>query len=115
MHVGGQQITPEHDDILRDTWPGAPDPKDLPTSCIVGMVRLGQGESKQHVASDSPWALGPLCYRIEEAIEFREVVKEVKGTLGLWNPFGRKSERGQLGTPEADLKALIPGGTRLAF
>ena len=83
LHVGGQEITPEHGDILRDTWPDAPDPKDLPPSCLVGMVRMGQGERKEQMASDSPWALGPVCYRIEEAIDFREVVKEKKRIY--WN------------------------------
>ena len=109
LHVGGNPISPNLAKILLDTWPQAPDARELPRCCIVGMVRLGEGRAVDEPKEKSPWALGPVCHPIEEAIELSGVVTEFKGRQGPWDPWS-VSPAGAAVLPEK-----ITGGTRMSF
>lgn len=67
-------------------WARSNGKKLLPNSAIVGLVRLSDshplapGEQRKN-----PWALGPHCWRIKDAVPLKPPVVGLKGTTGLWN------------------------------
>ena len=102
LHCGQGRLHSDCSFPLSQTWPDAPAEKDLPRSCIFGQVRLGRIVPSQHF--EHLWALasmGKWGHVIEEALEFRHPVGNVKGKLGPWRVCASILEQVRLAVGQA--------------
>mmetsp|Transcript_43987 Transcript_43987/g.87267 ORF Transcript_43987/g.87267 Transcript_43987/m.87267 type:complete len:198 (+) Transcript_43987:55-648(+) len=74
----------------------------LPNSSIVGFVRLGDSHPlSAREKKKNPWAVGPHCWEIKDAVPLVPPIPGVSGATGLWsidvmNPKLKRSDRMRL-------------------
>ena len=59
----------------------------LPTSCIVGLMLVSKMfwfDAEKSYMRENKWCTGPVCYQIDEVLEFEEPIENVSGKVGFW-------------------------------
>ncbi|CAK9052565.1 Hypothetical protein SCF082_LOCUS28745 [Durusdinium trenchii] len=69
---------------MEEAWPDAPAEETLPSSCIIGLIRISDHRHPSECeTSQKIWAVGPICHIIDEAIELPRPIP-ARGHAGLW-------------------------------